>query len=989
MASSMSVTGTCSYIGMTEYQYPNITYPTILLNLSGSQGIFTNFTITPEISGALVHNTGINSASSIYTWLAYPPENGTYADYFIGTFNHNNTTMSAVFPCLLKFGNSTQSQAKVNVTVKEENNGYLINVTVTNNMSFATIVNANVSLIIPPTFKSSSYIVPIKIYPSENSSTSFFVTPPSGSNFSYAAAVAVSYAQNGYHYANMTIFRLTNNTTVSTVPNKITNIINASNYIGGWLEKRGNYSSVSYAVTAVAQSDAYGYGPVYRLIGAANNGYSYQVGVSYNSSLVSNWYYPYFRFAYEVIAPNGTNVYGSISNFSSKINNGDKILLTLSLYAGNVVMSATDLDTGAVGYANYSTNGATSFNSIELGTSWLFASNSINQLPVSFSPYGAYNNQAYFFINGNVSGTSFWDNSTTVPFGNYSQFLFSSHNMTLYYNSSNGEFITGASKYANISGVYTLSKLSYIPPAKTMERISLSFAQNTSALKYNITAVAQSGAYGYGPAYIISGLSNKGYQYIFGIGYNFSEISGGYLPGFHIEYGMFTPNGTFIPPKGNSTSVPSFSGPIYPNDKILFSITFSNGNAIMQARDWDTGATASINYSAEGATYFVGNKTDSSNLNGYFSGFQTLWVTPVVFSNNEEPVVYRPYGQMPHSGWLWINSETAPTAVPISNKPTYILSYNNLTGFFNTSNGTFISGEIPSVLSYNAVNLSNEPIYSIRVGFASGRNVTSIGYNVTAVAQSDNYGNGPYYDISGMTSNGYSYFVILAYNNSMSSGFSSFFEADNPNGTYSLKRLNISNISNGNKVLLLLNLYNGNVTATIRDWNTGQVAQIRYRSSSTQFVGLHQLNTTTDLYFTGARIIWHNPYVPYYYFKNVTFQPYGNFSVNGTIFIHGFYGNASSSLEKNIFFNQTIVNGSLGLYTVVAHNISVIFNQTTGDVLIGTERQKQAIKNAPLQAHVFIVIAIIIILIAAILVSFAFLHKAAKKKAHKEYKIKR
>ena len=82
---------------------------------------------------------------------------------------------------------------------------------------------------------------------------------------------------------------------------------------------------------------------------------------------------------------------------------------------------------------------------------------------------------------------------------------------------------------------------------------------------------------------------------------------------------------------------------------------------------------------------------------------------------------------MPRSGRLWINSEAAPpTAVPISNKPTYILSYNNLTGFFNTGNGTFISGEIPSVLSYDAVNLSNEPIYFIGAGFASGRNLTSI-----------------------------------------------------------------------------------------------------------------------------------------------------------------------------------------------------------------------------------------------------------------------
>lgn len=77
------------------------------------------------------------------------------------------------------------------------------------------------------------------------------------------------------------------------------------------------------------------------------------------------------------------------------------------------------------------------------------------------------------------------------------------------------------------------------------------------------------------------------------------------------------------------------------------------------------------------------------------------------------------------------------------------------------------------------------------------------------------------------------------------------------------------------------------------------------------------------------------------------------------------------------------------MYDVEAHNISVMFNQTTGDVLIGTEGQKQAIKTAQPPAYGLIAIAIVITIIVAILISFALLHKTDKKRAHKEHKVRR
>ena len=43
-----------------------------------------------------------------------------------------------------------------------------------------------------------------------------------------------------------------------------------------------NFASITYNVTAVAQSDTNGYGPAYLLNGLGSTGYWYQVGISYD-----------------------------------------------------------------------------------------------------------------------------------------------------------------------------------------------------------------------------------------------------------------------------------------------------------------------------------------------------------------------------------------------------------------------------------------------------------------------------------------------------------------------------------------------------------------------------------------------------------------------------------------------------------------------------------------------------------------------------------
>ncbi|MEM4098085.1 MAG: hypothetical protein QXS81_05305, partial [Candidatus Micrarchaeaceae archaeon] len=781
--------------------------------------------------------------------------------------------------------------------------------------------------------------------------------------------------------------------TVNRSVNKVMNITNATSYVAEGLSVRQNISLLSYNVTAIAQTDQYGYGPVYLLEGVTDNN-SYEIGLSYNSSLAPNGYYPGFRFVYEVILKNGSNIYGAISNFSGPVDANDKILLNLNIYNGKVFMRATDWNTGTTATANYSSGAATNFDSYQVATLWYFGKPvSMNQLPVTFSPFTKVTGLGSLFIIGELSQVNFQNGSYPIPLNGNNQYYFTSHNISIYYNSSDDELITGAAKYANAPGIYNISK-GNIPPANVEEQIGLTFAQNTSSLSYNITAVAQSDRYGYGPAYLLSGLSNTGYLYSFGLKYNLSYVNRGYPPGFYVFYNVHAPNGTSIFPKGGGSGGLIFNGAVNPGDKIIFNMSFGSGNVIMKAKDWNTGATASISYNAEGASYFVGNRTSNSNLGGYFSGLETLWFTTNSFIGNEEPVVYQPNGAMPHSAWLWINSGGYPVPLPINNRSNYIFAYDNLTGFFNRSNGTFISGAVPKTLSRSAVNISNFSVFGIGAGFVFNKNTTSVAYNVTVVAQSDSYGYGPSYDISGLTERGYLYLIEMGYNESVYDdgyvpGFTAFFEEFKPNGNFILKPLNISGIKSGDRVLMALNLSKSNVTAEVRDWNTGQSTQLTYQANGTQFIGLPQLNETHNVNFTGARIIWYNPISPYYAFKNETFQPYitSLSSESGTLFIHGFYMNSSREI-KNLFFNETLVNGTKYSYSITIHNISVVFNQANDEILISSAHSGEKIATFPSTSSIqpldLVLMAAMVALVA--LIVFAIMRKNGKKVNRKSKK---
>ena len=148
-----------------------------------------------------------------------------------------------------------------------------------------------------------------------------------------------------------------------------------------WMETTGvafsqpmqQQERLAYNVTAVAQSDNDGIGPAYLINALSNAGYWYQIGLSYNWSIEGNTsqlsHANGFLVNYNVFNPNGTVVApvcpggpcGGVMNITGNINNGDKILLSISVQGSNILMSMKDWNTGAVAEMNFSNEGATGF----------------------------------------------------------------------------------------------------------------------------------------------------------------------------------------------------------------------------------------------------------------------------------------------------------------------------------------------------------------------------------------------------------------------------------------------------------------------------------------------------------------------------------------------------------------------------------------------------------------------------------------------------
>ena len=152
------------------------------------------------------------------------------------------------------------------------------------------------------------------------------------------------------------------------------------------------------------------------------------------------------------------------------------------------------------------------------------------------------------------------------------------------------------------------------------------FTQSYSQLVFNVTAIAQCDANGYGPAYLVNGVTNTGYWYQVGLDWDWPLQSGGYVPGFGFVSEGWAPGGLTRSPTSST-----FSGTVNPNDTVQLSLTFSGGNVIASALDLNTSASASTSYPTHRADTFVGLQEQESGTRfsfatrGYFTGLMTEW----------------------------------------------------------------------------------------------------------------------------------------------------------------------------------------------------------------------------------------------------------------------------------------------------------------------------------------------------------------------------
>ena len=245
------------------------------------------------------------------------------------------------------------------------------------------------------------------------------------------------------------------------------------------------------------------------------------------------------------------------------------------------------------------------------------------------------------------------------------------------------------------------AQLSPLPATTYDEQLGLTFTQNFASLAYNVTAVPQVDSYGYGPAYLLSGLSNDGYWYQVGLSYDWPYANGGYNPGFNFNYEVFNSTGASVYPFSGGGGLKSFSGPVNSGDLVLLNLYVNDDTVYMYAQDWNTGAVALATYADSQTSYFTGSTSLPSNSNGFFSGLMTEWWHVNPYTGGETQVTYSNYTSGLSSAWMWID-EWNPTTSHVLFSSSELVSYLNptlkgfhLDGATEYSNANeFITGSI-------------------------------------------------------------------------------------------------------------------------------------------------------------------------------------------------------------------------------------------------------------------------------------------------------
>lgn len=260
-----------------------------------------------------------------------------------------------------------------------------------------------------------------------------------------------------------------------------------------------------------------------------------------------------------------------------------------------------------------------------------------------------------------------------------------------------------------ISVIFTLAITSVNATNYYDQQIGIAFNGSFRSIAYNVTALAQNSSDCAGPSYILNGWTPSHYWYQIFISYNYgffcTDSKHPEFDKFYVGYEVFTPSQGLT---NESASVETPAQMIKPNDKITLSLSFYNGNVIMQVKDRTSGYEYAYSYGAFGSNIFTQNGPQG-DPNGATTSLMTeeLHLTP--YYGNESRVSYQPSGGSVSGGWLYaaeseciFNSTVreclshmfrviSPEAAQPYQNCTYFVGIDNETSSY-LSNGTVITG---------------------------------------------------------------------------------------------------------------------------------------------------------------------------------------------------------------------------------------------------------------------------------------------------------
>ncbi len=227
-------------------------------------------------------------------------------------------------------------------------------------------------------------------------------------------------------------------------------------------------------------------------------------------------------------------------------------------------------------------------------------------------------------------------------------------------------------------------------PVSYDEQVGVTFAQNFSALEYNVTAVAFTDN-SVGPGYLVNGLTDQDYWYQVGLSYNWPLQSGGYNAGFSMNYEVFDPNDVSIYPANGGGGIQVFvNGSVNPGDVVLLSLSFSSGNVVMSAFDWQTHAAGLKSYIAHSSNHlFIGLVSSLDNVSHFFTGLMTEQYHSSPYFEAGSPVTYSSTWLALTSAWMWMDEFDPYNGITIfQGNTTSALPLSKDLGNYFSSNGT-------------------------------------------------------------------------------------------------------------------------------------------------------------------------------------------------------------------------------------------------------------------------------------------------------------